>query len=202
MSTTERKTKTDIDLNKVPGLDHHRTAVTFNCLILKMLEILNHFGNEMEEVLERADSSLTTADRKLRLLEAKLEDVQLEPETNNVQKPPATSSEATEASTSAPEAKKPEVVAETTPAVVEMNSPEPSTSTSQTALIKDDPAFAKYFKMLKMGVPEAGVIQKMASEGVDPSILQRGDEPSILQIQLPPDYDSSGESVSSFSDSD
>lgn len=34
-----------------------------------------------------------------------------------------------------------------------------------------DPAHAIYFKMLKMGVPEQAVRNKMALEGVDPSVL-------------------------------
>jgi len=37
--------------------------------------------------------------------------------------------------------------------------------------IREHPHYAKYFKMLKMGVPDMAVRQKMTSEGVDPSLL-------------------------------
>uniref|UniRef100_A0A8R1EDV0 Uncharacterized protein n=1 Tax=Caenorhabditis japonica TaxID=281687 RepID=A0A8R1EDV0_CAEJA len=152
-----------------------------------MVEFLNNFGNDMEEVLERAEHSLEVAERKLFLMEAKLSDVKLE--DVEVVESVQTTSKITEeivvvAETSEPKSSESPVIQECAP--------------SQTILIKNDAAYSKYFKMLKMGVPEAGVVQKMAAEGVDPSILQRGDEPSRLQIE----YDSSGESISSFSDSD
>jgi len=38
-------------------------------------------------------------------------------------------------------------------------------------LLKDDPVFAKYFKMLKFGLPISACKQKMAAEGMDPSVL-------------------------------
>nr|CAD2200082.1 unnamed protein product [Meloidogyne enterolobii] len=41
---------------------------------------------------------------------------------------------------------------------------------------KDHPIFGKYFRMLKMGVPEAAVKQKMQSEDVDPEILSVPDK--------------------------
>ena len=37
--------------------------------------------------------------------------------------------------------------------------------------IQNDPRFAKYFKMVKMGVPDPVVRQKMQFEGFDPSLL-------------------------------
>ncbi|KAF1766124.1 hypothetical protein GCK72_006080 [Caenorhabditis remanei] len=200
MSTTSNQhLKPEIDLNKVPPLDHHRTAVTFNCLILKMTEILNNFGNKMEDVLERAEKTLDTADRKLRLMEAKLATVTIEEKcTEAVQFTPTTSDGSaieqtkTAATTTSPLPIIPRVSEENTELV----------ESAPAILIKDDPEYNKYFKMLKMGVPEAGVIQKMESEGIDSSILKRGDEPSRSQISKSAGYESSGESVSSFSDSD
>lgn len=37
--------------------------------------------------------------------------------------------------------------------------------------VREDPRYAKYFKMMYVGVPPAAIMQKMASEGVDPAIL-------------------------------
>ena len=42
--------------------------------------------------------------------------------------------------------------------------------------LKDDPLFAKYFKMLKMHLPPPAVKQKMRAEGVDPDILDMDPE--------------------------
>ena len=38
-------------------------------------------------------------------------------------------------------------------------------------LLKDDPMYAKYFKMLKLGLPKDACKQKMATEGVDPNVM-------------------------------
>ena len=39
-----------------------------------------------------------------------------------------------------------------------------------TTLLKDDPMYAKYFKMLKYGLPVGACKIKMTAEGVDPSV--------------------------------
>jgi hypothetical protein len=66
--------------------------------------------------------------------------------------------------------------------------------------ISEHPNFAKYFKMLRLGIPELGVKQKMASEGFDASLL---DKPDAL-IEAPsaePKVDESDSDDSSFSSS-
>jgi hypothetical protein len=42
--------------------------------------------------------------------------------------------------------------------------------------LKEDPAFAKYFKMLAMHLPPPAVKQKMSAEGLDPSVLDMDPE--------------------------
>jgi hypothetical protein len=68
------------------------------------------------------------------------------------------------------------------PAILEMdpNSPTPSmgssvgnaaTASESIISLRDDPKFAKYFKMLAMHLPKEAVAAKMKAEGVDPSVL-------------------------------
>lgn len=45
-------------------------------------------------------------------------------------------------------------------------------------LIKDDPAFKKYFKLLQMGMPLEQAKLKMAAEELDASVLDRPDDVS------------------------
>jgi len=52
----------------------------------------------------------------------------------------------------------------------------PAAAGAATVLLKDDPQFAKYFKMLKMHLPPPAVKQKMTSEGLDPSVLDMDPE--------------------------
>ena len=40
--------------------------------------------------------------------------------------------------------------------------------------LKDHPKYAKYFKMLKMGLPLLAAQNKAQQDGVDPSVLERG----------------------------
>lgn len=54
----------------------------------------------------------------------------------------------------------------------EADSSSASSSSSEPPMkVKDDPKFAKYFKMLAMHLPKIAVEAKMKAEGVDPSIL-------------------------------
>ena len=46
-------------------------------------------------------------------------------------------------------------------------------ATMKSVALKDHPAYAKYFKMLKMGLPKASVIHKMRGDGVDETIIDR-----------------------------
>ncbi|EGZ07092.1 hypothetical protein PHYSODRAFT_565908 [Phytophthora sojae] len=48
--------------------------------------------------------------------------------------------------------------------------------------LKDDPKFAKYFKMLQMGLPEGAVRQKMKADGVDDRALELGGDAMVSQL--------------------
>ncbi|KAL3671183.1 hypothetical protein V7S43_004364 [Phytophthora oleae] len=48
--------------------------------------------------------------------------------------------------------------------------------------LQDDPVYSKYFKMLKMGLPEGAVKQKMATENVDVRALELGPDATVSQL--------------------
>ncbi|RHZ40219.1 hypothetical protein DYB26_015377, partial [Aphanomyces astaci] len=50
------------------------------------------------------------------------------------------------------------------------------------ALLKDDPVYAKYFKMLKMHIPEGAVKQKMIEHGVNPKALELGPDGLVSDL--------------------
>ena len=54
--------------------------------------------------------------------------------------------------------------------------------------LKESAAYAKYFKMLQMGIPKAAVQMKMASEGLDAAVLDDSDddEPAAPSKPKPP----------------
>ncbi|KAI9916144.1 hypothetical protein PsorP6_016954 [Peronosclerospora sorghi] len=51
-------------------------------------------------------------------------------------------------------------------------------TSNQVMSVKDDPAFEKYFKLLKMGMPAEQVKLKMEAAGLNPNILDTPDAPS------------------------
>ena len=48
---------------------------------------------------------------------------------------------------------------------------DPNAPAPAALLLKDDPKYAKFFRMLKSGVPKPAVAHKMTSEGLDPAAL-------------------------------
>ena len=60
---------------------------------------------------------------------------------------------------------------------------EPPTGTIDDIPIKDDPAYQKYFKMKKMGLPDGAVRNAMTKDGLDASILDL-DHGRSLSAQL------------------
>jgi hypothetical protein len=50
-------------------------------------------------------------------------------------------------------------------------------------LLKDDPKYQKYFKMLKMGLPKGAVLQAMQKDGVDESVLDLDPNQSLRSQQ-------------------
>ena len=68
----------------------------------------------------------------------------------------------------------------------EVKSEEPSKSEAKKIALKDHPAYAKYFKMLKMGLPKASIVHKMKGDGVDVSIIDRDPE-EMVELEGPKD---------------
>jgi len=71
--------------------------------------------------------------------------------------------------------------------------------------VSKDPRYAKYFQMVKVGVPLMAIAPKMKAEGLDPSCLENPDAPAPEGGPPPPgqsDSDEDMSSTSSFSDED
>ncbi|EPB69031.1 hypothetical protein ANCCEY_11879 [Ancylostoma ceylanicum] len=104
----------------------------------------------------------------------------------------------------------PETAATTVQPAAATNEEVAAVEQQNVLLVKDDPAFAKYFRMIKLGIVEPAVKQKMQQEGFDPALLDtpnapspnsaKASDPTNAALSQADDSDSS--SVSSFSDSD
>ncbi|KAK5980479.1 hypothetical protein GCK32_015141 [Trichostrongylus colubriformis] len=209
--------KSDIDLSEVAPLNRRRVVAFVNCYLYKMIDFLNAFANRAERAILEAERQLRAADIKLQLLEAKLASIPdsaageselLEERSQQLAAPTSTSSAINEQKITTMQNQDVAPSPVTTEAVPsEVDSREISASGSNVLLVKDDPAFAKYFRMLKLGVVEPAVKLKMQSEGVDPSVLDNPNAPSpnAIKASVPrkelTEDTSDSSSVSSFSDS-
>ncbi|KAK6060209.1 hypothetical protein COOONC_02141 [Cooperia oncophora] len=158
--------KSDIDLSQVAPLNRRRVVAFVNCYLYKMIDFLNAFANRAERAILEAERQLRAADIKLQLLEAKLASIpdstldaaELQSERSKQmaapsQTPPVGNEPKAE-SLQNPDVKENSQAAAPPAAIEAVRSEAARHETSTTAphvlLVKDDPAFAKYFKMLKM----------------------------------------------------
>uniref|UniRef100_H2YXJ2 WASH complex subunit 3 n=1 Tax=Ciona savignyi TaxID=51511 RepID=H2YXJ2_CIOSA len=178
----------DVDLSKVPALNHRRSVTFINHFITQTTNFLNNFAAVTEEQLSKQSLEMQKLEIALKILEAKLESI---PGLDDV-KP----NEAKEATTKPTEDQPPTVVNndnEVSPSA----EAEPETPVENFTKVKDDPRYAKYLKMVNVGVPKAAIGNKMKLEGLDPSLLDTPDAPAP---DAPPQQDDSSEEEFSSDD--
>ncbi|XP_063877241.1 WASH complex subunit 3-like [Scylla paramamosain] len=213
----------NVDFSKVEAINQKRTLAFINHWVLHTVAFLNQFSAMCEERLIALDTKLRRADHTLAILEAKLSSV---PDLERVVAPAAGSSQeapsgttTTVTATSVSAVASPggenlaavpkEDAATPNPTAARDKTTEPdgedvvdeAASLPATKPICEDPRYAQYFKMLKMGVPDPAIRMKMSSEGVDPSLL---DDPNAPAPPGPStakaSHDSDSDSDSSWSD--
>ncbi|XP_055340091.1 WASH complex subunit 3-like [Paramacrobiotus metropolitanus] len=186
-----------IDLNQVPALPLNETVGYVKQAATIIVQHLNHFAQTADEKLRQMSANISRLETELTILEAKLASVPglssikaSEPNTPGGMPVPASAAHEVPASVPA-EAMKP------TPSPVPADTSSPATSatpvpdgvssqpvaaaeeTSQNVLtVQKDPIYAKYFRMVQVGVPAQAVKLKMAAEGLNPALLDTPNAPS------------------------
>ncbi|CAK7305806.1 WASH complex subunit 3 isoform X5 [Vulpes vulpes] len=160
-----------IDLTKVPAIQQKRTVAFLNQFVVHTVQFLNRFSTVCEEL-----SSIPG-----------LDDVTFEVS-------PVSVTGITNESHS-----------ETTSEKSQQNSlqdsgPQRSEVTPENILtVAKDPRYARYLKMVQVGVPVMAIRNKMISEGLDPDLLERPDAP-VPDGEGEKNTEESSDSESSFSD--
>ncbi|KAL6473664.1 hypothetical protein MHYP_G00172250 [Metynnis hypsauchen] len=195
-----------VDLTKVPAIQQRRVVAFLNQFIVHTVRFLNRFSTVCEEKLATVSLRIQQIETTLSILEAKLssipglEDVTVDgvsQRPSNQTNGPTVGSSGTTAPTGPspssedprqgqenPQERKVEAVAE------------------NVMTVAKDPRYARYLKMVQVGVPAMAIKNKMILEGLDPSLLDSPDAAvpdggkKVMEEQ---DDDSSG-SESSFSD--
>lgn len=190
-----------IDLTKVPAIQQKRTVAFLNQFVLHTVQFLNRFSTVCEEKLSGLSLRIQQIETTLNILEAKLssipglEDVKAEtpllPTSLTNGHVPSLQAD-TESLTVSPQSD-----------VVQQNSINDNTSqkeevhTNSVATVAKDPRYARYLKMVQVGVPVMAIRNKMISEGLNPDLLETPNAP-VPDEELP--AEDSSDSESSFSD--
>eukprot|EP00112_Aurelia_sp_Birch-Aquarium-sp1_P011273 Seg237.4 transcript_id=Seg237.4/GoldUCD/mRNA.D3Y31 product="WASH complex subunit 3" protein_id=Seg237.4/GoldUCD/D3Y31 len=189
------------DMTKVPAMPYKDFSAFFNPFVSHTVKFLNRFSCVCEEKLADLALRIQRLEITISLLETKLssipglEDVKIETLADNQpQQTQPTSNVDT------PSVATPSVSAQEEP---QQEAPEPVKPARKT--VAEDPRYAKYFKMIKMGVPVGALRSKMANEGLNPDLLEDPDAPMPDGGSDDDDDErsvSEGSSASSFSDDD
>ena len=177
-----------VDLSLHAARPATETLLIANSLIASTATQLNTFASRCEEKLLAMHHKMLRLETGVKLLEAKLNSLPEANATDIAPPPPPVTPAAVATAAAAPPAPPP------APSVNDMPPP-PATSVpppppeapamteespdEPKRKMKDDPRFAKYYKMEKFGVPKPVVIMKFQQEtGMDPALLDTPDAPA------------------------
>jgi WASH complex subunit CCDC53 len=173
-----------IDLTKVEAIPSKRMLAFMNHFVTNTAAFLNRFACVCEDKLETFSVRMQRLETTMAILEAKLASIpglenvtvsttaQATPPTAAVDHQPAAGPSYTP------------VAAEIVPSVSNGTvSTEPSaTEEVKPNAVEIDPSYARYFQMIKMGVPLPAIRQKIIMEGLDPNVLEN---PSVASVPAP-----------------
>ncbi|XP_008054690.1 WASH complex subunit 3 isoform X2 [Carlito syrichta] len=181
-----------IDLTKVPAIQQKRTVAFLNQFVVHTVQFLNRFSTLCEEKLADLSLRIQQIETTLNILDAKLSSIPgLDDITFEVS--PSSITRVTNGSHS-------EATSEQSQNSTQDSGPQESEVSAENILtVAKDPRYARYLKMVQVGVPVMAIRNKMISEGLDPDLLERPDAP-VPDGESEKTAEESSDSESSFSD--
>ncbi|KAM6895385.1 WASH complex subunit 3 [Xenentodon cancila] len=172
-----------VDLTKVPAIQQRRIVAYLNQFVVHTVRFLNRFSTVCEEKLANISLRIQQIETTLCILEAKLssipglEDVTID--GLSLQKPAQTNGlvTASQNQTDGPPAGAlpPSEPAQSSPEAAPAQKAEVAVENVMT--VAKDPRYARYLKMVHVGVPVVAIRNKMVMEGLDPNLLDTPDAP-------------------------
>ncbi|XP_070848519.1 WASH complex subunit 3 [Chaetodon trifascialis] len=172
-----------VDLTKVPAIQQRRVVAYLNQFLVHTVQFLNRFSTVCEEKLANISLRIQQIETTLCILEAKLSSIPgLEDVTIDGlgQRQPAQANGPTTTNQSQTDGLPAEPRPPPEPAQA---APEPATTQKAEAAAENvmtvakDPRYARYLKMVQVGVPVMAIRNKMVLEGLDPNLLDTPDAP-------------------------
>lgn len=197
-----------VDLTKVPAIQQRKIVAYLNQFVAHTVRFLNRFSTVCEEKLANISLRIQQIETSLCILEAKLssipglEDVTIEglgqQQTAQANGPIIPNQSQIDGPVAAPQGEP----AQTTPEASATQKAEAAAENVMT--VAKDPRYARYLKMVQVGVPVMAIRTKMVMEGLDPNLLDTPDAPvPDGGTKTSEDQDAAGsssDSESSFSD--
>ncbi|XP_059672594.1 WASH complex subunit 3 isoform X4 [Gavia stellata] len=182
-----------IDLTKVPAIQQKRTVAFLNQFVVHTVQFLNRFSTVCEEKLSALSLRIQQIETTLNILDAKLssipglEDAKFEVSSANMNN--VTNGPVAQATTDQ----------QTTNNIHEEDLQKTKVITENVRTVAKDPRYARYLKMVQVGVPVMAIRNKMISEGLNPDLLETPDAP-VPAWGDDGNAEDSSDSESSFSD--
>ncbi|XP_019370915.1 PREDICTED: WASH complex subunit CCDC53 isoform X2 [Gavialis gangeticus] len=162
-----------IDLTKVPAIQQKRTVAFLNQFVVHTVQFLNRFSTVCEEKLSALSLRIQQIETTLNILDAKLssipglEDVKFEVSSANVNS--VTNGPVLQATT---EQQSTSVSPQSENSIHETGLQKTEAAEENVITVAKDPRYARYLKMVQVGVPVMAIRNKMISEGLDPDLLE------------------------------
>ncbi|XP_058424537.1 WASH complex subunit 3 isoform X2 [Diceros bicornis minor] len=159
-----------IDLTKVPAIQQKRTVAFLNQFVVHTVQFLNRFSTVCEEKLADLSLRIQQIETTLNILDAKLSSIPGLDDVTFEVSPISVTSVKNESHS--------ETTSEQSQNSLQDSGPQESEVTAENILtVAKDPRYARYLKMVQVGVPVMAIRNKMISEGLDPDLLERPDAP-------------------------
>ncbi|XP_033101569.1 WASH complex subunit 3-like [Anneissia japonica] len=157
-----------VDLSKVGAIHPKRMLAFLNHFVSHTTRFLNRFSCVCEQKLSDLNLRIQHLETTMNLLEAKLASI---PWLEDVDTSQVITAIADDEPSSSGTTTLPALPAAETPGVTEP-------SASAVITVSQDKRYAKFFKMINMGVPAAALRQKARLEGLNPDLLDTPDAPA------------------------
>ncbi|XP_004675809.1 PREDICTED: WASH complex subunit CCDC53 isoform X1 [Condylura cristata] len=182
-----------IDLTKVPAIQQKRTVAFLNQFVVHTVQFLNRFSTVCEEKLAELSLRIQQIETTLNILDAKLSSIpgldDVTFEVSPISAPSMANDSHSETS-----------LEQSQQNSLQDHGLQESEVTAENILtVAKDPRYARYLKMVQVGVPVMAIRNKMILEGLNPDLLERPDAP-VPDGEGEKNTEESSESESSFSD--
>ncbi|KAI1239245.1 WASH complex subunit CCDC53, partial [Lamprotornis superbus] len=157
----------------VPAIQQKRTVAFLNQFVVHTVQFLNRFSTVCEEKLSALSLRIQQIETTLNILDAKLssipglEDVKFEVSSANVNS--VTNGPMAQAATDQQTVESPQSGQNNTQ---EEGLQKTEVVTENVTTVAKDPRYARYLKMVQVGVPVMAIRNKMISEGLNPDLLE------------------------------